>query len=621
LGEIEVRLTGHEDVEEAVVIADRNASGDQHLVAYVRGAAAVELDGEALRSYLQASLPPYMIPAACVAVETWPVLPSGKLNRKALPIPDVTQPSQTAYAPPRSGLERKLVQIWQKLLPVDNVGVRDDFLELGGSSMIAMKVVLAASENGISLAVGDLFRHRTIAELADRMGEYRSSVEDDESSVGTVPLTAGMRRFLYERKTPEPHHWNVCTLLEPAEPLEIGQLEEAVRHLVARHDSLRLRFCIRNGEWKAFYKEDAHRGVFSRMDLSALPPEEQLSAVERACIGIQTGFDLEMGPLLRVAYFDLGPERAHRVFVCAHHLVVDGMSLGTLVEDFGSTYHTLGGAPAPGRSRARVSYGQWAKRLERYSQSEQLQQELPFWKGLPWSACATLPRDYDCGDESNTNESARQVVVALSPGDTAALLDFLPKWAKPDDVLLAALSQALADWGGATSVLIDQISHGREPIDGGPAPSLTIGFLIAYRPLVLFVDPASTPMETVASIAKQLRQVPSAGTGFDLLRYRPGSELAELPRAEVLFNYLGSQQDIITSTGPLFRLSEDPHGSIYGPRGRRQYALSVAAAKGSDGLDVRFVYSENLHRRETVERLAAKFRERLEVVARTELRQ
>ena len=143
-----------------------------------------------------------MIPTAFVSVETWPLSPSGKLDRKALPVPDLARQNQAAYTPPRNEIERKLVQIWQKLLPVDRVGVHDDFFDLGGDSMRAMRVVLAANENGIFLAPRQLFKHRTIAELARLIGDCRSSASDDESSIGTVPLTAGMRRFLSDRQTP-----------------------------------------------------------------------------------------------------------------------------------------------------------------------------------------------------------------------------------------------------------------------------------------------------------------------------------------------------------------------------------------------------------------------------------
>lgn len=620
LGEIEVTLTGHESVDQAVAVAWETATGEAKLCAYVQTAAGADLDVDALRDYSEAKLPYYMVPSAFVGVEVWPVLPNGKLDRNSLPVPDVIRHSPTTYVAPRNRVESKLVQIWQKVLPADRIGVHDDFFALGGDSMRSMKAVLAASENGIPLAVRDFYLHPTVAELAANAGECPSSSEDDESSAGVVPLTSAMRRYLYERKTPNAHHWNFSILLEPTEQLDRGCLEQAVRQLVVRHDSLRLRFGLRNGAWTAYCKDEPHRDSFCRLDYSHLPEGERRAAVERACAEMQTSFDLETGPLFRSAYFDMGHHSADRVFITAHHLLVDGISFGILLEDLESIYQRLRGGSAARKGRVRVSYKQWASRLDRYSQSEEMQKELPFWKGLPWSARAKLPRDYDRGDESNTNESAREVIVALSPEDTAALLDFLPKWTNPDDVLLTALSQALADWGGTTTALVDRISHGRDPIDGETAPSNTIGFLIAYTPLVLTVDPASTPMENVASIAKQLRQIPSSGMGFDLLRYRPDSELADMPPAEVLFNYLGSE-NVMVSTGPMFRRSSDPHGSINSPQGCRQQALSVVGAKGPNGLEVRFVYSENLHRRETIESLAAKFRERLEAIAKTDLQQ
>jgi non-ribosomal peptide synthase protein (TIGR01720 family) len=485
---------------------------------------------------------------------------------------------------------------------------------LGGHSLLAVKVVERMRRAGLAADVRTLFVTPTVAALAAEADPNSELVGAEDGAAAaaeggnSVPLTPAMKRFLYDRRSPDPHHWNVAALLEPSEPIDFARLERAVRQLFVRHDSLSLGFRQKNGEWTAVYKDDAHLSACCRMDFSDLPQDEQASAVERACSRLQATFDLADGPLFRVAYFDLGSRRTHRVLVCAHHLVTDGFSFGVLIEDLTSIYRALGEEPSSLRGGTGVSYRQWAKRLKQLSESDRIRQEMPYWNGLPWSACRALPRDHHCGDAHNINESAREVAAPLTPEDTATLLECLPKGVRLEDALITSLATALADWERSSTVLIDRISHGREPIDGGRAPTHTVGFLIAYTPLVLTLDPTATTMRNVAAVGAQLRRIPSGGIGFDLLRYRPGSDLLNAPQSEVLFNYLGDLETV-GFPDPLFLRSPDPSGSSRSPQGRRQHALAVMAVRENQKLDVRFVYSENLHRRETIERIAAKFGE------------
>jgi non-ribosomal peptide synthase protein (TIGR01720 family) len=485
---------------------------------------------------------------------------------------------------------------------------------------------------GLNADVRTLFVTPTVAALAaeadhekslvqerldlSSQGSEATSAENAKSLAGSIPLTSAMKRFLYDRKSPDPHHWNIVALLEPLEALDYARLEDSVQHLFAQHDSLSLGFRFQNGIWTAGQREDAHSSACSRLDLSALPREEHEAAVERACAELQSTFDLEKGPLFRVAYFDLGFERPHRVLVCAHHLVTDGFSFGVLIDDLTANYREARDAsPSRERSGGGVSYGQWSGRLERHSNSGRLREEIPFWKALPWSDCLSLPRDHYRGDEHNTNESAREIAVHLPRQDTAALLDGLPKGIRIEDALIASLAWALADFGNSRTVLIDRISHGREPIDGGKAPSRTVGFLIAYTPLVLTLDLADPPMRHVGNIAAQLRRIPSAGMGFDLLRYGPAAELSAHPRSEVLFNYVGDLENM-APIEPLFRRSSDPHGPSRSPQGCRQHALAVLVSKQNEALDVRFVYSENLHERRTIDRVVTEFRNCLATIVK-----
>ena len=160
LGEIEARLMELDEVREAVVLAV-----DQRLVGYVVPAQS-DLDTEQLASQLRNGLPDYMVPAQWVLLESMPLSPNGKLERKALPQPDAVQ-SRKEYAEPQAGLERQLADIWQALLGVERVGRHDGFFELGGHSLLATQVVSRVRQQlQREVSLRTLFEHPQLSDFA-----------------------------------------------------------------------------------------------------------------------------------------------------------------------------------------------------------------------------------------------------------------------------------------------------------------------------------------------------------------------------------------------------------------------------------------------------------------------
>ncbi|MGW4062899.1 non-ribosomal peptide synthetase/MFS transporter [Amycolatopsis sp. NPDC004747] len=162
LGEIEARLREQPGVADAVVLVREDTPGDKRLVGYVVG----EADAGTLRTALKETLPDYMVPPSFVALDALPLTPNGKLDRKALPAPVAARDASTALVEPSTPLEVLLAEIWRDVLKVDELGVDDDFFDLGGHSMLATQVVARIAKAGHQAGVMDLFQHRTIRELA-----------------------------------------------------------------------------------------------------------------------------------------------------------------------------------------------------------------------------------------------------------------------------------------------------------------------------------------------------------------------------------------------------------------------------------------------------------------------
>jgi acyl-coenzyme A synthetase/AMP-(fatty) acid ligase/aryl carrier-like protein len=174
-GEIEARLAEHPAVRGAAVVAREDVAGDRRLVAYY--VAGEPLGPEALRAHLSARLPEYMVPAAYVALEAFPLTPNGKVDRGALPAPEGGAYTRRAYEAPEGEVEEALAEIWAELLGVERVGRHDDFFELGGHSLKVVVLVERMRRRELHADVRSLFTNPTIAEMAAAMGHASSEVE------------------------------------------------------------------------------------------------------------------------------------------------------------------------------------------------------------------------------------------------------------------------------------------------------------------------------------------------------------------------------------------------------------------------------------------------------------
>ncbi|MEY4582592.1 MAG: hypothetical protein RL701_7295, partial [Pseudomonadota bacterium] len=226
LGEIEARLSELPGVRDVAVLAREDVPGQKRLVAYV----VAETEDEALRQNLRRVLPDYMVPQLFVRLAQLPKLISGKLDRKALPAPDLSL-AQRVYAAPRNALERELTQIWAATLGVERVGLDDDFFELGGDSIIALQLVGRAKSAGIELSPRQVLQQptlRALAELATTTRAPRAVVEGPELSVGEDIPMLPIQRWFFDQGFPNLHHWNQSVMLDIPTSVELRRLETAL---------------------------------------------------------------------------------------------------------------------------------------------------------------------------------------------------------------------------------------------------------------------------------------------------------------------------------------------------------------------------------------------------------
>ncbi len=583
LGEIEARLLEHPWVREAAVLA---VDGKQ-LVGYV----VLESESgdwrETLAAHLATSLPEYMVPAQWLALERMPLSPNGKLDRKALPAPEVSV-AQAGYSAPRNAVERTLAEIWQDLLGVERVGLDDNFFSLGGDSIVSIQLVSRARQAGLQLSPRDLFQHQNIRSLALAAKAGAATTEQGPAS-GEVAL-APVQRWFFEQAIPNRQHWNQSLLLQARQPLDGDRLGRALERLQAQHDALRLRFREERGAWHQAYAEQAGEPLWRRQAGS----EEALLAL---CEEAQRSLDLEQGPLLRALLVDMA-DGSQRLLLVIHHLAVDGVSWRILLEDLQRLYADLDADLGPRSS----SYQTWSRHL--HEQAGARLDELDYWQAQLHDAPHALPCENPHGALENRHE--RKLVLTLDAERTRQLLQEAPAAYRTqvNDLLLTALARATCRWSGDASVLVQLEGHGREDLGEAIDLSRTVGWFTSLFPLRL--TPAADLGESLKAIKEQLRCVPDKGVGYGLLRYLAGEEaaarLAALPQPRITFNYLGRFDRQFDGAALLVPATESA-GAAQDPCAPLANWLSIEGQVYGGELSLHWSFSREMFAEATVQRL------------------
>jgi amino acid adenylation domain-containing protein/non-ribosomal peptide synthase protein (TIGR01720 family) len=635
LGEIEAALAAHPAVAAAAVVVWGERE-QQRLVAYFVARPGEVPGGEQLRAFLGLRLPEPMLPSLYLALPQMPLTASGKLDRRRLPEPHAGVSPQAARALPRTAPERMLAEVWAAVLGLAEVGIHDNFFTLGGDSILSLQVVSQARRRGWVLSPRQLFEAPTIARLAPLAVAMPRPAAHPEARPGQLPLTP-IQSWFFEQGLAHPEHWNQALLLEVApsaldRPGAAGPLPRllaaALDAVAAHHDALRLRYRRRpataagDADWLQTQQGAEAGPGCAAIDLAALPSGARAAALGAAAARLQGAFDLERGPLLRAALFTAGAAEPPRLWLGAHHLVVDGVSWRILLEDLEAACLQLAAGRQPTLPSRTTSFRQWAEALARRAHAPAVRAQAGYWLERLGRDLPRLPLDHR--DGAAAVGSTASVGVTLEAGATRALLQEASRAyrTQPQDALLASLALACAPWTGSRCLLLDLEGHGREEIEPELDLTRTVGWFTSLYPVLLELGGATAPGEVLKTIKEQLREVPGRGLPYGLLRYLGDGEtvqrLRELPRAELLFNYLGQldapgKPEATGAAAPrLLRLARQSAGAMRHPEQALPHLLEVAAGVRRGRLSVTFTFSLDRHRRTTIERLARRFLAALE---------
>jgi amino acid adenylation domain-containing protein/non-ribosomal peptide synthase protein (TIGR01720 family) len=613
LGEIETRLNQHPDITEAAVITHTDPTGHKTLTAYTTPRQPTNPPTpQQLKTFIQQTLPNYMTPHTFITLDHIPLNPNGKIDRKALPHP--TQTTTTTNPPTNTTTtptEQTLLTIWQKTLPTTTITIHDNFFDLGGDSILSIRIASEARRAGLPLSSSHLFDHQTIAELATAIttGETTAIPTAQQDTVtGVVPLTPIQHWFTQLDKTYD--HYNQAVRLQWAPSPDPDLLHAALHAVVAHHDALRLRLTRNGGDWQQHIAETEPGQLLDVVDVLGLSEKDQETTIIEAATRAHTTLDLVGGPIARAVLFQ-GAVGGDQMIVVIHHIAIDTVSWEIVLDDLAAAYEQLSSRAEVRLPAKTTSFQRWADRLTQYASSDAFAAEAAFWRGHANAVAIPLPVDWPGGSNHVGGEAA--VTSVLAPDYTDALLRNVPAAYRTqiNDVLLTALARTLRGWTGAGVHRIDLEGHGREsPLDELDV-SRTVGWFTSVYPVELRLPEEDDAGEALVAIRDQLRQIPRKGVGYGLAKYltsAAGQEWIFPMNSPLSFNYHG-QIDGNADRNP--RRLAAPAGPEVDPSATRPYLFEVTAAVVEGSLRVSWTYPAACYARSTVQRLAGDFVEQL----------
>jgi amino acid adenylation domain-containing protein len=467
LGEIETACEEIEQIGQAVVMACEKEQGEKELVAYL--VISSEISDDEIRERLRKRLPDYMSPSVFVRMESLPLTPNGKINRRALPAPASSlRTNAGGYVPPASPLEELLAGIWAQVLGVERVGVHDNFFARGGHSLLATQVVARMrSALNVGIPLPRIFETPTIAALAVWIEQELQGATEKVSPIAPVPredstvLSYTQKRLWFiSELEPDGTSYNLPAAVRIEGSLDVIALEKSLKEIVRRHEALRTRFLVIDGEPRQIIEDDVSVEL-PLVSLEHVPAHELQKRVESAIQeDAHKAFNLGRGPLVRVTLLRLS-ERHHVLVVTMHHIIADDWSVGILVKELSALYGAFSaGRPSP-LAELPLQYADFSVWQQKSLNEEALGQQLEYWKRqLAGLEALELPTDRVRPAVQSGNGSRMR--FTLSPELTRQLTDLGRRHnATLYMTLLAAYQTLLFHYSGQTDIAVGTSIAGR----------------------------------------------------------------------------------------------------------------------------------------------------------------
>ncbi|HEY2236961.1 MAG TPA: amino acid adenylation domain-containing protein [Candidatus Angelobacter sp.] len=609
LGEIESALRQQTEVRDAVALIREEKDGDKRVVAYVVPATDSAIDPQLLRRALGRALPEHMVPAAIVVLDAFPLTLNGKLDRKALPSPEYS--SMLPYRPARTAQEEVLCSLFAEVLGIEQPGIDDNFFQLGGHSLSAMRLVSRIrSTLALELSIKTFFEAPTVAGLSARL---RDSAKGREPLIRqprpqALPLSHAQERlwFIDQLEAGRSTQYHIPLALRLRGKLDTEALEKAFHAILERHESLRTRFIQVNGE--ALQVIEPYQAMPIELeDLSALDAESQRLRVSDALNQEwEKAFDLEHGAGWRVKLLKLN-ETEHVLLRTTHHIVSDEWSEKIFDQEFGVLYEAFLEKRQNPLPPLQVQYADFAIWQRRWLQQGVLQKGLNYWR----QQLAGIPEHLELSKDTPPSASPSFDAQIHEIEVPAGLLPGLKRLTEQGK---ATLYMSLL---AALGVLLSRYSSQQEVVVGSPVadrqdPQLEelIGLFINLLALRMRVPRQASFLELLDEVRKmtleayQHQYVPFEQVVDEVC---PRRSLSRTPLFQVVFSVHTAMREGRSLKG----LEVE---RILGEGVRTRHDIEVHAWEGKNRLWVHWLYKRDLFSARQMNQMAQHYVRVLEAV-------
>ena len=612
--EVELALLQNPAVDQAFVISRDHGNGDNYLVAYIVLGAGLPFSLKELKVFIRERLPEYMLPSAIVVLEALPLTSTGKIDRSALPKPQVTRPMLEPFVPPTGPLQQEIANIWGEVIGLDKIGIDDNLFELGGNSLSAMQIVARIEKSWqVRVPLKRFLEVPTIRSLSDiikDVGELevpRTMPFARVSRGENIPLSFGQQRLWFlDQWEPSSANYTICRAYHLRGQLDVAALEQSLKDTVRRHEILRTRFPTIDGH-PIQAVSDESMVTLSVTDLRNLPEKERSRrAWEIIRAELQQPFNLASGPLLRLSLVQHSKDE-HFFVLVVHQIVCDGSSLQIFLHELCVLYD--------GRNKRRLNslpalplqYADFAVWQRRWLQGEQLEFHLSYWKGQLGDSLPVLSFPTDRPRSAIIGKRGARQSLRLPRFLTAAL----KKLSRDEGVtifmtLLAAFDILLFRYTGEEDLLVGFPIANRTSAD-------TAG-LMGFFVNTLVLRTVLTGVSTIRELLSRIRDVCVAAYAHQDLPFEklveelhPRRDLTRNPLFQTMFLFQIEESTQIDLSGIKSRVLELDSGTS-------KVDLTLSLADHGDDLTGFFEYSTNLFDQSTIERMIGHFQNILEGV-------
>ncbi|WP_264523076.1 non-ribosomal peptide synthetase [Flavobacterium sp. N502536] len=606
---VEQQLLANEQIQEAVVCVEQGFEDAKELVAYIVAAEAISAGN--LRSFLSKILPEYMLPQKYVQLEQMPLTINGKIDKKALrKLNNGTVMEDNHVFVAATTLEEKLlVSVWEEVLKKEGIGIKDNFFSIGGDSIKSIQIVSKLKQHGFVLKAGDIISNPKLEDLVPLL-QKNDQILDQSEVEGEVVLTP-IQEFFFDKVQNKifnaPNYYNHCVLLKTQDEVNPEVLKRCIEQLVKHHDVLRMKFPVENKSRKQ-YNKNVNEENYTIHYYDLREDEEYLTSIRNIGIELQSSFDIDNGPLVRIGHFRL--KDGDRIAFIIHHLVIDGVSWRILLQDFADLYVQFKEGNQYRLPYKTSSYQAWASELKTYAQNLKKTEELSYWqevcmqRGIPLHTV-----EENEGYKLNCDKKATMVLDK----ETTTLLQtsaHILYNTQIDDVILTCLGLAIKETLQRDRVTIQMEGHGREEIIDTVDISRTIGYFTSFYPFVLNVS-KDEALENLLKVKEDLSKIPNKGIGYTALHFL-NDDVDLSTSFDLEYNYLGDfGYDVSSKNDSVFTYARESIGGNSSPENYNNIGLSFVGMISLGELKMTIGYSSLLFEKEIIDELVSTFKNHL----------